>query len=444
VKKSNLFKVLSLVLCVILLASLFVGCKKTEDNNGDNQKPAAEESKDLTFWHFNKDEGGAFKDFVEANSDYTLKVTITDMDSGQYQSKLETNFRAKKPFADLVSLEAAFIRRIMEDQGSALKDITKLGFTKEEEDGFVKFALDMCRDKDGVLRGINPQLTSCGIFVKAGMAKDLLGTDDPVALAEFFKTENLLATGKKLKEKNPDAIVYPSQETVMEFALGARQDPWIKDGVFTIDPAIDSFMDLVKELSDNEVIGTMTAWDEQWSAAHQDNTTLAFFGPAWMEKYVIADKVKGTPLADKGFRLVEGPAHTLWGGTGYAIPETTENPNSAYAVLKMLTIDPAMVEKRITAGGSPDVTSILAVNEKFANDESFASALTGQNSFKLFTEFGEGINAGLMTQYDDSIKTELQAQVKVYIEGKKDKATALKDFTAKVKELLGPKGIKFE
>jgi hypothetical protein len=426
----------------MLLASLFVGCKPADEETNDEGNKA-EESKELTFYHFNQDEANAFKEFVEANSDYTLEVVITDMNDGSYQSKLETNFRAGKAFADLISLEAAFIRRIMEEQGSSLKDVNKLGFTKEEEEGFVKFALDMCRDKDGVLRGINPQLTSCGIFVKAEMAKNMLGTDDPAELAEYFKTEKLLETGKKIKETNPDAIVYPSYDTVLEFALGARQDPWIKDGVFTIDPEIDQFMDLVLELTKADVIGTMASWEDEWSAAHSDDTTLAFFGPAWMEKYVIAEKVKDTPLADKGFRLVKGPANTLWGGTGYAIPESTENPNNAYDVLKMLTIDPEMVEKRITAGGSPDVTSILAVNKKFADDESFASTITGQNSFKLFTEFGEGINAGLMTQYDDTIKKELQAQIKVYVEEKKDKETALADFQKKVEELLKPKGITF-
>ena len=108
-----------------------------------------------------------------------------------------------------------------------------------------------------------------------------------------------------------------------------------------------------------------------------------------------------------------------------------------------ITID-ANVEARIVGGTNPDFTSNMEVNSKLAQDEKQIDKLLNQNFFEVYSKLSDGINGKLQTTYDDVIKEQLQAQIKLFLEGKKDKAKMIEDFKAAIKPQLQAKGIQFE
>jgi len=456
VKKSIIFKLAAIIVCIFMLGSLFVGCKdKDKEETGKDTK---KESNTIQFWFWNADEGKTFKETVENETGLDVKLVITPNDDNNYVTKLETNIKAGTYFADVAAAEAGYVRRVI-DMPKAFCDLTDSPFNGEDDIAkLVQYAADVAKDSDGVQRLVPTQATPCGIVYKRKLAAEYLGTDDPAAVGEMMQADKIVETAKKMKEASGGkAKLVSGIGVLLEIYLGGRQDPWVKDGKFYFDPSMDEFISIQKQLRDLDQDAALKDWDAPWSEAFLDDTTFCWASPPWFPTYIIKPKYVDNklPTDDGSWAVCKGPRTSYWGGTYLGVLETSENKNNAWKFIRTITLDEEAVEKRITIGNgdptdddyqppTPDFTSNMAVNQKLAADDKMIDKFLNQNFFQVYNELADGINGRLQTEYDDVIKETLQGQIELYLAGEKDLETMKADFIQAIKSPLQANGVKFD
>jgi hypothetical protein len=374
-----------------------------------------------------------------------VEFQLTDNTNDQYVKKLESNLSSGTYFADIIGAEAGYVNRI-KDMPNAIEDISKAPYNSTEDlKALVAYAVEIGKDSAGVQRFIPTQATPCGISYKRELAKKYLGTDDPAKVAEMMKLENLEATAKKVKEASAGkAKLFPGPGPLVELYLGSRASAWVKDNTFVYDPKMDECLDMLKKIRDLDQDAKLDDWTDAWKASFKDAKTISYLCASWGVPWMVGSNINEADKEAGKWAVCDSPVKVSWGGSWLGIPTTAKNKETAYKALKSLLLDAESVEKRVTAGAVPDFTSNMAVNEKLAKDDKQISKMLNQNFFQVFLSNAEGINANLMSKYDDAIKKEYNNQAKLFLQGDKTKEQVKADLITAMKESLKGDGVKFE
>lgn len=432
-KKSLL--VLSGVLCAA--AMLSVGCKK----GGDDASAKGDASKSLVVWSFT-DELSKMIDapgygYKAAHQDITVEYSLTPTD--QFPNKLDPVLASGNGCPDVFALENAFVRKYIEEGPDLLLPLDDV--YAEIKDKMADYPMQI-GSYNGHVYGMAWQVCPGAVFYRRSLAKEFLGTDDPVevqkAMADLSKFLELAETIKTKSNGTVD-IVSSTGDLFMPYK-GARKDPWVVNGKLVIDPAMDQFMEMSKLMHDNHYDARVGQWSEGWFAGMKDALTdetgknvkvFCYFLPTWGLHYTLKPNA-GDTAGD--WAMCAGPANYFWGGTWIAAYKGTKNPNAAKEMIKYLVSNDNFCENYAKETG--DTLGNYHTQEAIKNDFS-ESFLGGQNHFAAFCEMAKGVDGKLVQGTDQAIEALWNEAVAAYANGEKSKDQALNDFKAQVSTQLG-------
>lgn len=464
-------KLLVLVLAFVMIVSLAAcggGGETTTPPPADETTPdtgqmaTPDPEADLVVWSFTNELITLTVAFKEANPDLNVQYVMIPMTDGEFQTKVMASITSGD-VPDVIALEAAFVREYVEADG-LLMDISDLKPLAEELQTY-QFMLDAGTD-NGVVKAFSWQATPGAVFYRRSMAKEYFGTDDPeqiqAMMSDMAGFQQMAAT---LKEKSGGKafMVGSVQEFTNPYYFN-REQPWVVDGKFVIDPKVEELMDMAKTFRENNYDAQAQQWQEGWFSAMNDTLTNAagepvkvfcYFLPTWGLPYVLMPNATDTA---GDWACVSGPLPYSWGGTWCGVMEGCKNPETAKEFVKFCTlnadtlknwalgkytneylkkIDPT-VGDNVQQGPGDFVSSQVVVNEIINEFDNAATSafLNGQNSYRGFAIAAPNISLRLQQGTDDAIQRAFNDVLNSYAQGQIDKATAIQQFKDAVRNAV--------
>ena len=357
-----------------------------------------------------------------------VKVTYSQTPSDQFQAKIDPVLASGQGAPDIIALESAFVRKYVES--GLLLDITDIYNAAKAK--LLAYPVEV-GTYNGKVYGMSWQAAPGALFYRRSLAKKYLGTDDPVAVQAYFNSfPKFLETAKLLQQKSNGAcVVVSSLGDLRNSFLSARKNSWIVKGKVQIDPAMDQYMDICKNLHDNRYEGRVGQWSEGWFAGMRGELkneqgkaveVFSYFLPTWGLHYVLKTNAPGT---SGDWAMCQGPSSYRWGGTWVGAYKGTKNVAAAKEFIRYVTTDDAFLEAWAKDTGDL-VSNINVVNKiKDTYKEPF---LGGQNHYAAFAEMAKNVNGRLLQGSDEAIEAMFDEAVSAFVNGEKTKAQALADF----------------
>ena len=410
------------------------------------------EGKVLNIYCWNEEFQSRFNDYFQkpglVPDGVKVNFVITPNQDNAYQNALDEALLNQESAAaddkiDIFLVEADYALKYV-NTDYALDVKKDIGLTDEDVSGQYQYTKDIVTDKNGVLKGTTWQATP-GLFAyRRSIAKDVLGTDDPVqvqaALADWDKFD---ATAAKAAGKGYK-MLSGYDDSFRTFANNIAQ-PWVdKNNKIVIDQNIMRWVDQTKLYTDKSYNNKTSLWAPEW-AADQGPTgkVFGFFYSTWGINFTLLGNSLATPESEGGkaevgngiygdWAVCQGPQNYYWGGTWICAASGTDNVKLVHDIMYTLTCD-AKTMKQITVDTQDYTNNTVAMNE-LASSDFKSDFLGGQNHIALFAEAAPKIDMSTISPYDQTMTEQFRAAFKDYFDGKVTKEQALANFYTAVIE----------
>lgn len=429
-------KAISILLAMMLVLTT-VGCSSQPKATGTTETPAAaaeltNTGDKLVVWTFSDELKGMIENhYLKDNPNLGYQVEVVVVPNENYQTKLDPVLASGKNAPDVFALEAAYLKKYVDSDYTM--DLSKLGF-KSEEAPILKYVMDLSKNSNGQLKALSWQGTPGAFFYRKSLAKQYLGVSEPnevqPLLADFDK---FYETSKMVYDKSGGKVKgISSLGDIAQVFFAARSQGWVVDGKFVIDPQIDKLFDFAKQMQQGKLTSQAEQWTESWFAGMSDDSVFGYFLPTWGLHYVLktnAENATSGKTTAGDWAMVQGPASYFWGGTFLGVREGTSMQKASKDLVDYFTLNEAFLETWAKETG--DFVSNKNVVSKI-KDSYTEPFLAGQNHYAAFADMAEGIDAAILTGYDQEIQRLMNEQLTAYANGEKDKETAMKDFKAAI------------
>lgn len=451
-------KLISLLLVVLMLFSL-VACGSNDDTAtteaaattaGEATTEAASTEKEvINVWSFTEEVPTMVAKYLELHPDfaakYEIKTTVVATTDGAYQPALDQALAAGGADApDIFAAEAAFVLKYAQGDASqytaTYKDLGIDVDAKIKEADIAQYTVDIGTNKDGNVVGLGYQATGGAFIYRRSIAKEVWGTDDPAEITKKVGPgwETFFAAAAELKAKGYGIV--SGDGDIWHAVENSSEQPWVVDGKLVIDPKREAFLDLSKQLKDNQYHNDTQDWQDAWFADMKDagaKKTFGFFGPAWLINYVLAGNSEAT-YGD--WAVCEPPVGFFWGGTWVMGAASSEKKEAVGDIIEWITLDTSeqglqymWANGLMNADGTKDAVASGVVMGKSNGELEF---LSGQNMFDIFIPANQFANGKNLTQFDETINRFWRDQVRSYTAGEKSREDAIKDFKQMVADNL--------
>ncbi|WP_347342717.1 ABC transporter substrate-binding protein [Priestia koreensis] len=433
-------KTITVLMALILAIGLLAGCSNKEAGGSSNGKKV-----DLRIWSFTDELKKPIKTFEEKNG---VKVELTIVPIADYPTKLKPVLESGVGAPDVFTGEIAFLKQWVD--AGYWENLSEKPYNVDKlADKYIPYVFDLGKDKDGNVRALSWQTTPGGIYYKRSIAKEVLGTDDPTKIGEMLNSmDNVFAVAEKMKAKG--YRMFPDEGSIRWFSQGNNPTAWVDEDkkVQLTDEKIE-FMSYAKELRKKNYTALAGEWSPAWyesmdkpvkvkeDGKEVETQVFSYVLPTWGLHSVLKDNVKKS-VGD--WAVTSGPSPYFWGGTWLGVYNKSKNKKLAYDFVKMMTQDDEFLTKWSKETG--DVLSYLPVTDSIKDNFS-DKFLGGQNNYTFFLNQAQKIEPGIVTKYDQQLDTFYGNAVRDYVDGKKSKEAAIKDFYQKAQnafpELKVPK-----
>lgn len=369
----------------------------------------------LNVWSFTNEIMTMAVAFEKVHPDVDVVYTMIPMTNGEYQTKLMATL-GTDAVPDVVALEAAFVKSYVESD--FLADLSDLMPITEELQMY-PFVYEV-GTYEGVTKAYSYQATPGALFYRRSLAIEYFGTDDPAQMQVILgDMDKYTAAAAVVKEKSGgNTYMVASNGDFMNLFYANRAQPWVVDGVLTVDPMVDKMVETVKTFRDNGYEAKATQWQEGWFAGMNDTLVdaegnpkqiFSYFLPTWGLPYVLAPNATsadGASTTVGDWAVITGPLPYQWGGTWLGVMKETKNMDLAKEFVRFCTldeenltnwatgvytneylkaIDPEVPEGQYQAAG--DFVGSKVVVDKITagfDDSDLSKFLGGQNSYGGF------------------------------------------------------------
>lgn len=446
-------KVLSFMLATSLMATMLVGCggsnASVETENGvstesssttEGESSSSTEGKVVNIYCWNdefKNRYEAYAKDLEEKHGVTVNFVIVANENNAYQNNLDAALQAQESTAaddrvDIFLVEADYASKYTKSE-YALDVVGDIGLTEEDLSQQYKYTRDIVT-VDGVQKGTTWQATP-GLFAyRRSIAKEVLGTDDPVKVQEYLsdwaKFDDVAS-----KMKSAGYFMVSGYDDSFRAFSNNMSSPWVDGNKIVIDDNIRQWVKQTKTYTDKGYNNKTTLWAPEWSADQgPDGKVFGFFYSTWGINFTLL----GNSLADAegekavgngiygDYAVCEGPLPYYWGGTWICAAKGTDNISFIKDMMYRLTCD-AETMKKITLDTEDYTNNETAMNE-IANSDYSSDFLGGQNHIALFAEAAKKIDMSNISDYDQGLNEALQQTMHEYFEGNVDEETAWENF----------------
>ncbi len=421
------------------------------------EETAASGDKVINVWAFTDEVPNMIAKYQETHPefDYEIKTTIIATTDGAYQPALDQALASGGADApDLYCAEAAFILKYSQgDASSYAAPYADLGIdidAKIKEADIAQYSVDIGTNGNGDVVALGYQATGGAFIYRRSIAKDVWGTDDPAVVGEKIGAasgnwDKFFAAAEELKAKGYGIV---SGDGDLWHAVENSSDQgWVVDGKLTIDPKREAFLDLSKQLKDNDYHNDTQDWQDAWFADMKGEGAkqiLGFFGPAWLINYTMAPNCGGTAVGEGTYgdwAVCESPIGFFWGGTWLLANKDSDVKEAVGDIIEWITLDSSETGLQYmwangTMNGEGGTKDCVGSGTVMAKSDGSVDFLGGQNMFDVFVPANQFANGKNLTQYDETINTYWRDQVREYTAGNKSREQAIADFKQNVADNL--------
>jgi len=381
----------------------------------------------LTVWSFTDELDYIINNYFKHDRP-NIQINYSMTPTEQFPSRLDSVLASGRGTPDVFALESAFVRKYVES--GHLLDLTDIYEANKSK--LIPYTVEV-GTYNGRVYALSWQACPGAFFYRRSLARQYLGTDDPARVQAYFSDLNkFMETARLIKEKsNSSCVVISSRGDLYNPFIYARSQPWVVNNKLVIDPAIERYMDISKEIYDNGLDGRVGQWSEGWFAGMsgelrnnrgQRLQVFGYFLPTWGLHYVLK---LNAPDTSGDWAMIQGPIPYRWGGTWLAAWKDTSNPAAARELIRYITTDENFQERYALDTG--DMISNTTVINKIKNSfrEPF---LGGQNHYAVFAEMAQNVNGRTIQATDDIIFSLFNEALDSYVNGYMTKQQALQDF----------------
>ena len=455
-------KVFALLLAAVMLLSLAACGGGSGSGSGDDGSGGSSDSGKtvLNLWAFTDEVPKMVDKFLANNPDfaekYEVKATIIATTDGAYQPALDQALAGGGSDApDMYCAEAAFVMKYTQgDAAHYAAPYEDLGIDVTgdiQAADIAQYSVDIgTRPDDGKVVGLGYQATGGAFIYRRSIAKEVFGTDDPDAIGAAIGAgsngwDKFYEAAETLKGKGYGII--SSDGDLWHAVENSSEQGWIVDGKLNIDPKREAFLDLSKELKDNNYHNDTQDWQDAWFAdmkGEGDKGIFGFFGPAWLINYTIAPNCGGSAVGEGTYgdwAVCAPPVGFFWGGTWLMASNNSANKEAVGEIIRWITLDCSETGLQYmwangTLNGEGGTKDCVASGTVMEMSDGSLDFLGGQNMFDAFVPANQYANGKCLTQYDETINTKWRDQVRQYTSGTKTRDQAIKDFKQDVADNL--------
>ena len=459
-------KLLSMLITVSMLAGTVVGCGSQEATNATNSTNATgatdvasenkteavtenkteatsesvEQGKIVNIYCWNdefKSRYEAYAADLAQTHGVEVNFVIVANENNAYQNNLDAALMAQETAAaddkvDVFLIEADYATKYTKSD-FALDVIGEVGLAEADLANQYQYTKDIVT-VDGIQKGTTWQATP-GLFAyRRSIAKEVLGTDDPVEVqAELSDWDKFDATAAKMKDAGY-FMLSGYDDSFRTFSNNVSA-PWVDGTKIVIDENIMKWVEQTKEYTDAGYNNKTTLWAPEWSADQgPDGKVFGFFYSTWGINFTLLGNSLADPEAAQevgngiygDYAVCEGPQPYYWGGTWICAAKGTDNIPFIKDMMYRLTCDAATM-KQITLD-TQDYTNNEAAMNEIATSDYTSDFLGGQNHIALFAEAAKKIDMSNISDYDQGLNEAMQQNFHEYFEGNVDLDTALENF----------------
>ena len=450
-------KVLSVLLCTAMTATMLTGCGGSSDDtatkteggaSSEAEAPAAEsnatlsdDGKVLNIRVWNEEwmtrvvekYPGYEKTGKKTGKigDVEVKWTVVPSDDNAYQDALDEALLAQESAAaddkvDIFLVEADYALKYV-DTDFTVDLVNDLGIDESAFAEQYKYTQDIVRDSKGALKGSSWQGCPGGMVYRRDVAKEVFGTDDPDEIQALFSDWDAFnEAATKLKDAGYN-ITSTVNDTYRVFSNNVTSK-WVEDGKINIDENISKWVELSKAMVDAKQTTTNELWSSDWSQGFMKNgKVFCYFGPAWFIDFSMNASEKGSVGKDGGWAMIQGPQGYYWGGTWVCAANGTDNQSLVKDIIQTMTCDSEILTDIVKTYN--DFANSKTAMDTLASDKKFGDAiLGGQNPLPMFCANVESIDLSNLTSYDQGCNEEFQNAMKDYFDGNASYDEALEQF----------------
>ena len=401
----------------------------------------------INLWSFTDEVPNMMEMFLGNNPEYAeryrVEVTIIADTDGAYMIALDQALESgrDRDVPHIFTAEAAFALRYT--QGTMAHHAlpyAELGIDVDRlvnEAAIASYAIEI-GTRDGDIVGLGFQATGGAMIYRRGIAQSVFGTDDPAAIQNIVGPgwDRFLDAARQLNEAGYAAV---SGAGDLWQVIRTSGSPWVVDGELVIDPVRADFMTLHHALYNEGLMNDANSWTPAWNAdmgGLGEREVFAFFGPAWLINFVMANHA-GDTYGD--WAVAVPPTGFFWGGTWLmaheSLPEETRGFVGSF--IEWVTLDSSTDGLQyLWANGlfnpDSDVRDVVASDAVMDISNGEISFLGGQNMFEVFAPAGHYADGNALTEYDLLINDWFIDQSQLYASGEKTREEAIRDFMRQV------------
>ena len=444
-------RTMSILLAATMAAGSLTGCGSS---NSGSAASGGEEGKVINIYSWNNE----FKERVEAvypevaetSKDGTVTTLkdgteihwiINPNQDGVYQQKLDEALLKQADASaddkvDIFLSETDYVNKYTDADANVAMPLKDLGIDPETDlaDQYA-FTKVTASDVNGIQRGSTWQCCPGLLVYRRDIAKDVFGTDDPVAVGEKVKDwDTMKATAAELKEKG--YFTFASYADTFRLYGNSITEPWVKPGenVIRVDQQIMNWISDSKEWLDAGYLDKTVKgqWNADWNQAMGSSSKVfAFLFPAWGIDFTLKPNWDG----ETGMWGVTNPPQEYnWGGSYIHACTGTDNPQYVKDIILAVTADKENLLK-ISRDFSDFTNTQTSMQQAAKDDENFSSEfLGGQNAFKYFAPVAENIVMAPLSPYDQGCVELIQNNFSDYLQGQVDFDKAKANFETAILE----------
>ena len=371
----------------------------------------------LEVWSSGEELGRFVEGFNALYPDVTVNITVVP--NADFIAKLSPTLSGGQGAPDIFTGESDYVKYLVESGYWA--DLEN-EFGADVSDTW-EYVVSVGTDSSGVLRALSWQASPGSIMYRRDMALEVLGTDEPEAVAAMLTSNQaMLDVAAKLAAKG--IKMFASWQDIMNMQFSNREQPWVVDGKLIIDPSMLEFMDMAKTITENGYDLGVDPWAPEWTAAVESDDTFCYVLPSWGYQFVVKP---GASTTVGQWAMCEGPAPYVKGGTWLGIYKDSPNKALAWAFLEYCCLNAEA--QTAYAAEYAEYVSLKSADAALAEGEG-EEVLAGQNPFAFYNDQMAKIPGDLMTGYDGTLNNAFLSATKEYANGNLSRDEAVAQFVA--------------
>lgn len=440
------------LICTVLFLSAACGAKTNGTAQDDSlesqtQPVMAKEGSTVNIWCRDRDFEKLFaryypdvknsdNDTVELKDGTKVKFTVCDMDSADYQKKLDEALSSQEEKdederIDLFIAEQGYVKKYTDADTPVTQTMEELGITEQNLKDQFACTRDLVRDSDG-----NQRAAACtvntGLFAyRRDIAKKVLGTSNPNEVQSSLSSWSGFDEAAGKAAAKGYRMVSGYDATLLPYSAG-KSGPWVKGTVLTVDAVTMQWVDQAKMYTDRGYNDRTMSGSSRWKKdMGTKSRVLGFFLNSWDVSDLLK---KNSGKKGRGrWSVCYGPQAYTAGGSWICAAAGNDNPSHIKNIIMEMTCD-STVLKKIAEDKKLCTNTVSGMQELGGKDKTGTGYLKGQNLIKLGETTAAEADVSASSAYDDGCLELFAGAFRDYFDGKADLDTAKANFEVAVKD----------